>query len=243
MMVVEFLYFGKVFDPLQFQMNEVEVDRLLIGAGVKFGVFTNIWVKNRESLLFDGDTSKTSDESSKYIEEDLKNDREILFDGHASTILDNFNVLGDNALTEKGDPLVKANATMKEEIFNEEEEEDDEMSAKEKSCPHCGEVKHRKSLNRHIRLVHLTTKLQCNQCGLKLNSKEKLKIHISKVHETADDMKQCSFCEKVFDGKGKTSFHETTMHRGEVANDFKCENCGKCYKTKANMHRHTRIFH
>ena len=47
MMVVEFLYFGKVFDPLQFQMNEVEVDRLLIGAGVKFGVFTNIWVKYR----------------------------------------------------------------------------------------------------------------------------------------------------------------------------------------------------
>ena len=162
---------------------------------------------------------------------DMKNEK-LSFDEHA--------IKGDDAVTEKGDALVKAKA-MKEEIFDEEEEEEEgEHNAREKTCPHCGEVKHRKSINRHIRMVHLTTKLQCNQCGLKLNSKEKLKIHISKVHGIADDMKQCSFCEKVFDGKGKTNFHETTMHRGEVANDFKCKNCEKCYKTRANMQRHTR---
>ena len=158
-------------------------------------------------------------------------------DEHGSKILGKYKVKGEDVVTEKGDALVKAEG----KIFDEEE---DEESSQEKffskTCPYCGEVKHRKSINRHIRMVHLTTKLQCNQWGLKLNSKEKLKIHISKVHGIADDMKQCSFCEKVFDGKGKTSFHETTMHRREVANDFKCENCEKCYKTRANMQRHTR---
>ena len=253
-------------------MNNAEIERLLIGAGVidlKFGGLTNVWVKNRESLLCDGIASKILDD--KYIDHiandnetaigkddamvretladlevvkgDVKEEREkLLFDEDANKILDKYNVKGEDAVTEKGDALVKAEA-MKGEIFEDDEEEDEQSSQEKlysKTCPHCGEVKHRKSINRHIRMVHLTTKLQCNQCGLKLNSRDKLKIHISKVHGIADDMKQCSFCEKVFDGKGKTNFHETMMHREEVANDFKCENCEKCYKTRANMQRHTR---
>ena len=140
------------------------------------------------------------------------------------------------------DNLIEVDEMMiKEEVLEEEKDNDEKITFK--NCPHCGEVKHRKSINRHIRMVHLTTKLECNQCGLQLVSEEKLKIHISKVHGIADEMTQCSFCEKVFDGKGKTNFHETMMHRGKVANDFKCKICEKSYKTRANMQRHTRTFH
>ena len=211
---------------VQFQMNNTEVDRLFSNAGVKFGILSNFWVKDKESLLFYGDAGRFTEEHDDEYIDLIKDDKAVA--GKS-----------DNLTFEN---LVERDEVIKEKVF-EKEEEDDNEKINPRNCPYCGEVKHRKSINRHIRMVHLTTKLECNQCGLQLVSKEKLEIHISKVHEMANEMTQCSFCEKIFDGKEKTNFHETMKHRGEVANDFKCENCEKSYKTRANMQRHTRTFH
>ena len=206
-------------------MNNTEVDRLFINAGVKFGVFTNFWVKEKESLLFYGEAGRFAEgHDDKYI--DLaKEDKAV------SGKIDNLTF----------ENLAELDEEIKAKVFEKEDEGDGEKIDPRK-CSYCGEVKHRKSINRHIRKVHLTIKLESNQCGLQLVSKEKLKIHISKVHGIANVMTQCSFCEKIFDRKEKTNFHETMRHRGEVANDFNCKNCEKSYKTRANMQRHTRTF-
>ena len=202
-------------------MNNIEVNRRFSNAGVKFGILSNFWVKDKESLLFYEDESRfTEEHDDKYI--DLTKD--------------------DKAVAGKSDNLTFENLVEPEEkVFEKEEDNDEKINPK--SCPHCGEVKHRKSIKRHIRMVHLTIKLECDQCGLQLVSREKLEIHISKVHGLVNEMTQCSFCEKVFDGKEKTNFHETMKHRGEVLNDFKCDDCEKSYKTRANLQRHTRTFH
>ena len=66
-------------------------------------------------------------------------------------------------------------------------------------CPHCQVPKHKKSLNRHIRLVHQNVKVKCDQCGIQLTNMDKLRIHVTKVHEKGNrDHVQCSFCEKNF---------------------------------------------
>ena len=195
-------------------MNNTEVDRLFINAGVKFGILTNFWVKERENLLFH------REDAGRFVEE------------HRDKYIDL--TKDDKAVSGKSDKLTFENLVEQDEMIKEK--------INPRKCPYCGEVKHRKSINRHIRMVHLTTKLECNQCGLQLVSREKLKIHISKVHGIANVMTQCSFCEKIFDRKEKTNFHETMRHRGEVANDFNCKNCEKSYKTRANMQRHTRTF-
>ena len=104
--------------------------------------------------------------------------------------------------------------------------------------------KHKKSLNRHIRLVHQNVKVKCDQCGIQLTNMDKLRIHVTKVHEKGNsDHVQCSFCEKTFIDKQKASFHETTIHGEMVENPFQCPACDKTYKTKPNMQRHVRAKH
>ena len=243
-------------------MKAAQVERLLIDAGVKFGVLTNVWLKNRE-MLFDGHegifpedqakdqghVSRATDDQAKGVKNGdrftfAKANRSVVTEKGKKNLAkvikgeiyegdDDKMIMGE--IYEGGDDKV-----MKEKIFIKEDEED---KIEPRKCPHCGEVKHIKSMGRHIRMVHQTTKLKCNQCGLQLSSKEKLETHISKVHGRANEITKCSFCEEVFCGREKTNFHETMMHRGEVANSFKCELCEKSYKTRANMQRHTRTFH
>ena len=111
-------------------------------------------------------------------------------------------------------------------------------------CGLCGEVKHKKSILRHIKLIHENVKVICGECGLQLNSEAKLQSHIAKVHgENEEEEAECSFCGKKFSGRAKASYHETTVHKGQVENEFKCTVCPKSYKTKPNLSRHMRDKH
>ena len=111
-------------------------------------------------------------------------------------------------------------------------------------CGLCGELKHKKSILRHIKLIHENVKVNCEECGLQLNSETKLLSHMEKVHGENDvEEVECSFCEKKFRGRAKAAYHETTVHKGEVQNEIKCDLCPKSYKTKPNLSRHIRDKH
>ena len=111
-------------------------------------------------------------------------------------------------------------------------------------CGLCGELKHKKSILRHMKLIHENVKVNCEECGLQLNSETKLLSHMEKVHGENDvEEVECSFCEKKFRGRAKAAYHETTVHKGEVQNEFKCDLCPKSYKTKPNLSRHIRDKH
>ena len=126
-----------------------------------------------------------------------------------------------------------------EEVENYEEEDKNF-----KKCPHCDKSKHKKSLRRHIKLVHQSIKLKCDLCGLKVTNEEKLRIHIEKVHcEKDGERVKCNFCEKTFSDMQKARFHETTKHNELAENPFQCPACEKTFKTKPNMQRHVRGKH
>ena len=113
-----------------------------------------------------------------------------------------------------------------------------------KKCPYCDQSKHRKSLNRHIKLVHQTVKLTCDQCGLKVTDETKMRLHTEKVHSDKTDQRvKCQFCEKTFSDKRKASYHETTKHQELSENAYQCPACEKKFKTKPNMQRHVRAKH
>ena len=116
--------------------------------------------------------------------------------------------------------------------------------------PRLGLLQNRKSfflkagMRRHIKLIHENVKVNCEECGLQLNSETKLLSHMEKVHGENDvEEVECSFCEKKFRGRAKAAYHETTVHKGEVQNEFKCDLCPKSYKTKPNLSRHIRDKH
>ena len=112
-------------------------------------------------------------------------------------------------------------------------------------CSICGQVKHKKSILRHVRLIHENVKVSCDSCGLQLNSEAKLHSHFEKVHCENEELPQveCSFCDKTFAGRAKASYHETTVHKAEVENEYSCTLCAKSYKTKPNLSRHVREKH
>ena len=118
------------------------------------------------------------------------------------------------------------------------------MDSNLRRCPHCEQTKHKKSIKRHIRDVHLNVKVSCDLCGLQLTNMNKLGLHMTKVHGIgAPGNVQCNFCEKTFIDQKKASFHETTIHPEMAENPFQCPACEKTFKTKPNMQRHVRAKH
>ena len=127
-------------------------------------------------------------------------------------------------------------------IFEEVVEDSDEIDPNFRRCGLCGQLKHKKSLQRHVKLVHASTKVVCDTCGLQLTSEEKLEAHTKKVHGLVEEI-ECTFCDQKFRGKALASYHETTAHKQLVENMFHCDVCGKSYKTKPNLSRHKREKH
>ena len=109
-------------------------------------------------------------------------------------------------------------------------------------CNFCNEWKHKKSINRHIRLVHNTTKQKCDYCGLVLNTSEKLEAQVVKVHTKAVPV-HCEICDKVFVNQQKTNYHKSRVFNSREGTDFTCSECSKTYSSKANLYRHMNAKH
>ena len=128
----------------------------------------------------------------------------------------------------------------------EEHEEEEEgggeiLAANMRKCSVCGEVKHKKSLMRHMRLIHENQKFKCSVCGLFLNSFEKWIKHDQK-HDIVESVVECPYCFQSFKGS-KLWYHVTTIHKEYSENNFPCTLCTKTYKTKPNLSRHVRDKH
>ena len=111
-----------------------------------------------------------------------------------------------------------------------------------RKCDICFEWKHKKSINRHKKIVHNTTKHMCDSCGLVVNSSEKLESHILKCHTNVVAV-HCEICDKVFVNKQKANYHKSRMHNSREGTDFKCSECSKEYSSRANLYRHINAKH
>lgn len=110
------------------------------------------------------------------------------------------------------------------------------------------EVSKRKSRKITVKKFEKTSpqQFQCPTCLKFLSTLATLRQHIKGMHEN-NRQHRCSQCPKAFLFRNQLNMHITHCHT--FANDdtlnslrpFKCESCGKFYKTKYDLKQHQKI--
>ncbi|XP_037824409.1 zinc finger protein 69 homolog [Lucilia sericata] len=109
-------------------------------------------------------------------------------------------------------------------------------------CPLCNKWYSSKgSVSEHIKNMHTDNDVEhrCPTCGFISTTAKALKKHILYNHDVVRRHK-CNLCEKAFKRPQDIKEHMAT-HTGEPL--YTCVNCGKTFKSKANMFHHRRRFH
>ncbi|XP_023292625.1 transcription factor grauzone-like isoform X5 [Lucilia cuprina] len=109
-------------------------------------------------------------------------------------------------------------------------------------CPFCNKwYSSKSSVQDHIRNMHTDNDIEhrCPTCGFVSTTAKALKKHILFNHDAVRRHK-CNLCEKAFKRPQDIKEHMAT-HTGEPL--YTCVNCGKTFKSKANMFHHRRRFH
>ena len=91
-------------------------------------------------------------------------------------------------------------------------------------------------LNLHFEKFH--QQVYCSICSKSYSSYDKLRNHISTVHEGKI---HCPICSKIFSNQCKLGKHISTAHEGK--NSFKCEKCGSNFTEKTDLKRHVESVH
>mmetsp|Transcript_9 Transcript_9/g.28 ORF Transcript_9/g.28 Transcript_9/m.28 type:complete len:452 (+) Transcript_9:42-1397(+) len=91
-----------------------------------------------------------------------------------------------------------------------------------------------------MKIVKITSKMECHICGAKFSRKYEVRRHISMVHEAVKNHK-CDICGRAFALKQHLNSHIDGVHRKR--RDFFCETCGMAFATEAKVSRHYRCVH
>ena len=81
---------------------------------------------------------------------------------------------------------------------------------------------------------------KCDICENVFNSKQKLKKHMTTVHENHEKVFNCNICTKKFRTK-KGFMNHTMIFHG--AKDFKCESCEKSFTSSGYLKKHIHTVH
>ena len=115
-------------------------------------------------------------------------------------------------------------------------------------CPVCKCSISSKSLARHLRNQHNTTKksinsettdFKCETCEKSYSNAKALKRHIRLVHEGKDH--KCEYCGKTFSQAEHLKNHIHAVHEGQI--DFKCEQCNRYFSRRTGLKRHNQTVH
>ena len=94
------------------------------------------------------------------------------------------------------------------------------------------------TLRKHIKTVHEGLKdFKCDSCARSFACSTHLRRHIEKIHEK---IFPCDYCD---DGKQFMSKQDLHDHIDEFHDEFKCPNCGKCFKNKFKLAIHMKNKH
>ncbi len=103
-------------------------------------------------------------------------------------------------------------------------------------CPICNvKLQVQGNLYYHIRSVHGEKKIECDECGMKFSTDDRLNRHIDVVHMKIKD-KKCLTCDYECYGNYKLMEHVNQVHLN--IKNFSCEDCSfQCY-LKHDLKRH-----
>ena len=112
----------------------------------------------------------------------------------------------------------------------------DERENKQSICKLCFKAFPRiDGCIQHVKNVHqLGTSLKCHMCDICVYTIEKLKQHISQVHDKS--MFICEICEKTFPNYHRRREHMVKVHA--IGKKFVCDMCGKYFLNPALLKLH-----
>ncbi|XP_039429110.1 zinc finger protein 426-like [Culex pipiens pallens] len=107
-------------------------------------------------------------------------------------------------------------------------------------CDICGLVlKHKYTLEVHLRRHKGESKYPCQYCRTAYFTSNELKLHMSVVHLSLVDF-QCNDCGLAFKNKKSLLLHSRTHSEQR---SYQCEECDMSFKTSAHLRRHHNTVH
>ncbi|KAK6639475.1 hypothetical protein RUM43_007748 [Polyplax serrata] len=102
------------------------------------------------------------------------------------------------------------------------------------SCDVCRATFSSKSSLRNHRVIHLSLRYPCEECGNEFKGRSGLYLHKQRVHRGKKDF-VCDYCGKMFALKCQRDTHRR-IHTGEKP--FKCETCGAGFRAQSGLYAH-----
>ena len=104
------------------------------------------------------------------------------------------------------------------------------------------------ALKEHVLLVHNGENLheldlldekpyKCDRCESKFQSPTLLAVHVRDVHHNFTESFPCEYCAQMYDTPKRLKGHVDTVHKNRYT--YKCGECDKIFKSKANFMSHT----
>ena len=104
------------------------------------------------------------------------------------------------------------------------------------NCQFCSKKYEKKySLREHLRTTHENDESACELCSKIFQNSRYLKCHVRDVHCNAENS-VCDQCKDNFENKNSLKSHIREEHRN---NWVSCDACGKIYKSKTTLEKHT----
>lgn len=102
------------------------------------------------------------------------------------------------------------------------------------SCEVCWATFSSKNSLRNHRVIHLSLRYPCEECGNEFKGRSGLYLHKQRVHRGKKDF-ECDYCGKMFALKCQRDTHRR-IHTGEKP--FKCETCGAGFRAQSGLYAH-----
>mgnify|MGYP002716455416 FL=1 len=102
------------------------------------------------------------------------------------------------------------------------------------TCDVCWATFSSKNSLRNHRVIHLSLRYPCEECGNEFKGRSGLYLHKQRVHRGKKDF-ECDYCGKTFALKCQRDTHRR-IHTGEKP--FKCETCGAGFRAQSGLYAH-----
>ena len=97
------------------------------------------------------------------------------------------------------------------------------------------------SVNIHVRNVHMSESIECNQCGKSYSNEENLKVHIRTVHRAVSTPCKWPGCPRILSSERQMQSH--FLKHAETPKNCPYKGCGSVLKNSSILRMHMKKMH